>query len=170
MQAGLGKQRLVAAASENSAFEREESGPGSARSHDDEILSLCLHAQAGLAFLGMYNDKALIKSCALVFSLAAIISPLVLPVTVPSPTPSSSTVKACSISVPSQAALSLASNLSWSHALLSSSPSLHPEERTTDHLVVVGAPDPQHAPPPHVFSMMGDMSPMRGMEVSRVPM
>ena len=74
MQAGLGKQRLVAAASENSAFEREESGPGSARSQDDEILSLCLHAQAGLAFLGMYNDKALFKSCALFFSLADMIS------------------------------------------------------------------------------------------------
>ena len=62
IQAGLGRTRLVAAASENSAFEKEESGPGKASNHELEILSLCFQAQAGLSFLGRCSSNDLARS------------------------------------------------------------------------------------------------------------
>ena len=39
--------------SENSAFDSVESAPGNAKSQEEDILSLCLQAQAGLAFFGL---------------------------------------------------------------------------------------------------------------------
>ena len=71
-QAGLGRHRLAAAASLNSALVRDESAPGKANSQAEEILSLCFHARTGLAFLGWYNASALERSRARDFSLAPV--------------------------------------------------------------------------------------------------
>ena len=69
-QAGLGRQRLLAEASENSALERVESAPDLARSQDVESLSLWRQAHAGLSLLGLWLSKALARRRARVFSLA----------------------------------------------------------------------------------------------------
>ena len=57
-QAGDGRHKLDAAASENSALVREVLWPGIARSHADEILSRCLHAHAGLMDFGLTSLRA----------------------------------------------------------------------------------------------------------------
>ena len=80
---GLGRQRFVAAASENSKFYREEFGPGRARSQEEDILSLCFQPHAGRAFTGLYLARASDNNLALVLSTADIITPLVSPVTDP---------------------------------------------------------------------------------------
>ena len=49
--AGLGKQRFAAAASENSALDNDESPPGNASNHDEDILSRCFHDNTALRLI-----------------------------------------------------------------------------------------------------------------------
>ena len=82
-QAGEGRQRLLAAALANSAFDSVVSAEGSARTNEEEILSLWRQAQAALVLLGRTKVKAFSRTLALVFSLASTTLPRVSPVTEP---------------------------------------------------------------------------------------
>ena len=117
-----------------------ESGPGLANSQDDDSLSLCLHAHAGLSFLGLWFSKALTSSNACVVSLACVILPLVSLGAEPLPIPSSGTLKTSPTSLSNYAAASLSSLVKLSQVLLILSPSLHPELKTILHLVSLSAP------------------------------
>ena len=127
---------LGAAASENSALERLESNPVSSKSQDDENLSLCLYALAALSFLGLSSDKAFSSSRACVFSLAATIFPLVPPVTEPSSTTVTGTVKTYSTSLPSHSANSTASLVILAQAAAISLPPLEPEVSNTPSCLI----------------------------------
>merc|ERR1712082_215571 len=87
-QAGLGRQRLDAAASANSALVSLVSEHGRACSHAEDTLSRCLQAQAALVLRGRTWSSDLPSKRALVFSTVSIIFPLVAPDTQPSPKPS----------------------------------------------------------------------------------
>ena len=87
-QAGEGMQRAAAAASENSALERLESGLGNACSQAEESLSLCNQDQTGRferSCFGWFSRPFLIR-LAQVLSLSSEIFPLVLPSQELSPT------------------------------------------------------------------------------------
>ena len=67
-QAGEGRQRLLAAASLNSALVSAVSAEGSARTQEDKILSLWRQAQAALLF-GQKKVKVFLRTLAPVFGL-----------------------------------------------------------------------------------------------------
>ena len=102
-------QRAAAAASENSALERLESGLGNACSQAEESLSLCNQDQTGRferSCFGWFSRPFLIR-LAQVLSLSSEIFPLVLPSQELSPTQPTWTLRFSWGTTPSQSAASL---------------------------------------------------------------
>ena len=61
LQAGEGRQRWLAAASENSALVNMVSGAGMARIQADDTLSLCLQDQAALVLFGLTSREEFVQ-------------------------------------------------------------------------------------------------------------
>ena len=172
LQAGEGKQRLDAPASENSAFESLVPPVGRARSHEEETLSLCFHPHAAVVLLGCTLSSTLFRTLAFSCSPASTRRLLVSPETEPFPRPGNGVAKISG----SSSSKKLAQLRAWvnilAHALPSSLPSLHPDSSTRLHLSSILAPSPQHSSPPQTSPSCVHIFPrpaMYGMAVSSVP-